>query len=305
MNKRPIAASREAWRKRRIVLERGCRRTIRDGQLFLLPFAIRIATQVVHRLGMIRWGKRNARDLRLTRIEHVFPDLPPAFDGLTILHLSDFHSGTLDGLMHDVARLLDNVEVDVAVLTGDYQTNGNQSAEETAASMAPVLAAFSAREGILAVLGNHDRHPMAEALEGMGVRVLINEHARLTRGDQHIHVTGVDDVHHFYTPAALEALQSGPEGFRIALVHSPELADDAAESGIHLYLTGHTHGGQICLPGERPVFTATKGHREKAAGAWRSGAMRGYTSRGIGVAMLPVRFFCRGEVTLHVLTKKG
>jgi predicted MPP superfamily phosphohydrolase len=85
------------------------------------------------------------------------------------------------------------------------------------------------------------------------------------------------------------------------LVHSPEAALLAAEAGFALYLCGHTHGGQICLPGGIPVITNIQYRRRFASGPWRCGEMIGYTSRGLGTSGLPVRFFSRGEIALITL----
>ena len=104
-----------------------------------------------------------------------------------------------------------------------------------------------------------------------------------------------------YTDAARQALAGAPEGFKIALIHSPELADAAAENGYQLYLAGHTHGGQVCLPGGWPIITHMNRYRRYARGLWRHGDMRGYTSTGVGVSGLPVRFNTRGEVALITL----
>ena len=86
----------------------------------------------------------------------------------------------------------------------------------------------------------------------------------------------------------------------IALVHSPEVADRAAIKH-DLYLTGHTHGGQICLPMRKPFATGLKRHRDLASGIWRHGNMVGYTSRGIGACVIPFRTFCPGEIVLLTL----
>ncbi len=133
--------------------------------------------------------------------------------------------------------------------------------------------------------------------------MLVNESAILRRSDDAIVLTGLDDVHYFYTERARAALAAAPAGFRIALVHSPEAAGEAARAGFDFYLAGHTHGGQIALPGGRPLLTNLHRHRAYAAGPWRCGAMAGYTSRGIGVSLVPVRFNTRGEVTLITLRR--
>jgi hypothetical protein len=121
----------------------------------------------------------------------------------------------------------------------------------------------------------------------LGFDVLLNESAVLTRGAEHITVTGLDDVHRFFTPDALDALFRSGDGFRIALVHSAEVADHASTARYALYLCGHTHGGQICLPGGRPIITHLLRCRHASVGLWREGTMVGYTSRGLGVGGVP------------------
>ncbi len=112
-----------------------------------------------------------------------------------------------------------------------------------------------------------------------------------------------DDVHYYYTDAARAALEGAPNIFKIALIHSAELADVAADAGFSLYLAGHTHGGQICLPGGMPIITHMSRHRRYASGLWRHGPMVGYTTAGIGVSGLPVRFNTRGEAVLITLRR--
>ncbi len=114
-------------------------------------------------------------------------------------------------------------------------------------------------------------------------------------------MTGTDDVYYYYTDAARAALDAAPDGFKIALIHSAELAEVAANAGFNLYLAGHTHGGQVCLPGGMPIITQMSCDRRYASGLWRHGSMNGYTTTGIGVSGLPVRFNTRGEVVLITL----
>ena len=154
----------------------------------------------------------------------------------------------------------------------------------------------------LAVLGNHDPTDMVRPLEELGFEVLLNCSITLQRGTDEIVVTGLDDVHRFFTHNALNALLQAPEGFRIALVHSAEVADHAAAASYSLYLCGHTHGGQICLPNGRPIVTHLRRCRHASAGIWSERTMIGYTSCGLGVGDVPLRFNCRAEVaviTLH------
>ena len=139
---------------------------------------------------------------------------------------------------------------------------------------------------------------MVAPFRRIGLTVLINRTHHVRRGAQALALTGIDDVHRYYTPAASAALAAhDPQAFGIVLAHSPEMAGEAAAAGHDLYLCGHCHGGQVCLPGGRPLITHLSRHRDLYAGLWRYGEMWGYTSRGAGLADPPVRFNCQGEVT--------
>ncbi|HSV29561.1 MAG TPA: metallophosphoesterase, partial [Candidatus Omnitrophota bacterium] len=218
--------------------------------------------------------------------------------------LSDLHPHCLDGVMARAARLVGGLTVDLAVVTGDFQEQGRPSAHDTARDVLPLLNAYRASHGTFAILGNHDSHDMADALAAHGVAVLINEHAVIERDGERLVLVGTDDVVRFFTEAAVTALTHRPEGFSVALVHSAELADVAAQAGIRLYLSGHTHGGQICLPGGTPVVTASDAPRCMAAGSWRVGAMHGHTSRGVGVGLPPLRYNCPGEIVRITLRRR-
>lgn len=253
--------------------------------------------------GLYERGVRNALDIQLTELSLSFAELPPAFDGFRIVHLSDLHVDCLPGTTDRAIELLADIDADLCVLTGDYRRALFGPLDPVLPSMERLVAAVSARHGILAILGNHDSADMAEAFAGLGIRMLINETVTLSRGADALHVTGTDDIHRYYMPEAETALASAPDGFKIALVHTAEFAHVAAGHGFGLYLTGHTHGGQFCLPGGRPILTNLLRHRSYAVGAWQHGDMLGYTTTGTGVSGLPLRFNCRGEVAVITLKR--
>ncbi len=252
-------------------------------------------------VGLYRRGVENALALKLTRFELRFADLPAAFDGFRILHLSDLHVDALPATLEVARRLCAGIEVDLCVLTGDYRRRTSGPFDQILPALEGLVSGLRAREGCYAILGNHDCAAMVPALEALGLTVLVNQSRSIERGGARIHLTGTDDVHYYVTQAAQRALEAAPEGFRIALVHSAELAGVAAEQGFQLYLAGHTHGGQICLPGGRPIFTHLTCHRGYASGLWRHGDMVGYTTTGVGTSGLTVRFNSRGEVALITL----
>jgi predicted MPP superfamily phosphohydrolase len=252
-------------------------------------------------LGLRRRGIRNAYAIATRRVEIPFPDLAPGLDGLRVLHLSDLH---LDMLPHSAPRLakrLAGIEADLAVITGDFRWRHRRPV--SVEDLARVVTAIRAPLGLYAILGNHDDHGLVALLEGLGARVLLNESVTLTWRGAALRLTGLDTVFGLPGHEARAALTPAPGLFSIALVHEPQHRQLAARQGYDLYLCGHTHGGQICLPGERPIVTGTRFQRVPVAGAWELGPMRGYTSRGAGVSGLPVRYHSQGEVTVITLKK--
>jgi predicted MPP superfamily phosphohydrolase len=245
----------------------------------------------------------HALNLETHQIKLAWPDLPSQFDGYRILHLTDLHLDLMDDTVKTVAACAaGHGDVDLCVITGDLREDFVANCDQTVERVEIILKAVRTRDGVLCVLGNHDGPELVAPLEALGVTVLLNETVRLRRGNDRVNFTGLDDVHMFYTEFATKALRGVPDGFSIALVHSPEIADIAAERHA-LYLTGHTHGGQICLPGGRPISTALRRHRRYASGLWRHGEMIGYTSRGAGASGIPVRLNCPGEVSVITLER--
>jgi len=251
--------------------------------------------------GLYERGLRNAMDVRLNRLDLWFEKLPEEFDGFRLLQLSDLHVDFLPETLQAAVDLTAGVEADICVLTGDFRRRVKGPFDDILPAMEKLASRISTSQGTYAVLGNHDSADMVEPFEALGIKVLINETHTILRGGARLHLTGTDDVHYYYTDAARQALAGAPEGFKIALIHSPELVDAAAENEFQLYLAGHTHGGQVCLPGGWPIITHANCHRRFTRGLWRHGDMRGYTSTGVGVSGLPVRFNTRGEVVLITL----
>ena len=167
-----------------------------------------------------------------------------------------------------------------------------------------IVSGISAADGIFATLGNHDSFQMVEPFEKMGITMLTNESVQIVREGKRIWVTGLDDPNYYFTDHAARALEETPEEFKIALVHDPSLFDLAAESGYRLYLCVHTHGGQICLPGGKPIILHLHHGRKYYRGLWRYAGMTGYTGQGAGTVGLPVRFNTQSEITLFRLVGK-
>ena len=155
---------------------------------------------------------------------------------------------------------------------------------------------------IFAVLGNHDYLESVEPLEALGVRFLLNEHTLLGHAGATLALIGIDDPNIYRTHDLSRALAGVPPGIpRILLSHSPSIFEEALAAKIDFVLAGHTHGGQICLPGGGIVLRNDPSPRQLLRGAWRVGNTQGYTSQGTGSCGVPLRLFCRPEIALHLL----
>jgi uncharacterized protein len=255
----------------------------------------------VLRLSGFYWqGRRNAAKLRLRQNEIVSHRVPKNFDGFRILHLSDLHADMSQQAMARIIDLLPSLEYDLCVLTGDYRGKTFGPFNQSLAGMARLRE--NLKGPVYGVLGNHDTIRMIPDLEAMGIRMLLNECVVIERDGQRIHLAGVDDAHFFRVDNIEKAADAVPhEEFSILLSHTPEIYRQAAHAGFDLLLSGHTHGGQICLPGGIPITLDSTLPRSYGSGAWKYRNMAGYTSVGAGSSVVPVRFNCPPEITLHHL----
>lgn len=250
--------------------------------------------------GLYARGRRNAAQVQLRHTRIVSPRVPPAFDGFTILQISDPHVDMNRPAMDRVVDLLRDLRYDIAVLTGDYRAATFGGFEAALDGMALLRAHL--RGAVYGVLGNHDTIRMLPGLEDMGIRMLLNEAEMLVRREDRIHLCGIDDGH-FYRVDNIEKAAENvpPDQYSILLSHTPEIYRQAAHAGFDLLLAGHTHGGQICLPGSIPITLDSVLPRAFGSGLWSYGRMAGYTSTGAGSSIVAVRFNCPPEITLHRL----
>jgi predicted MPP superfamily phosphohydrolase len=248
--------------------------------------------------GLYRRGLRNAACVEVRRNHIALSRLPKSFDGFTLLHLSDLHADMSQMAMRRVASLVAPLQYDVCVFTGDFRGQTFGPFDEALEVLAPITGAL--RGPLYGVLGNHDPVAMVPCLEALGIRMLLNECVAIERGGERIHLAGIDDAH-FYESGSIERAAAGVprDNFAILLSHTPEVYREAERSGFDVMLSGHTHGGQICLPGGIPITLEAKLPRHMGKGAWRYGKLRGYTSVGAGSSVVPVRFNCPPEITLH------
>jgi predicted MPP superfamily phosphohydrolase len=252
--------------------------------------------------GLYRRGIRNAAEVDIRHNWIDLPQLPEAFDGFTIAQLSDLHVEMSDAAMKRVVELIREAHYDICVLTGDYRGETYGPYDTTLAGVARVRAGL--KGPIYGVLGNHDTICLVPGLEAMGIKILLNEGEIIERGEQRLYLSGIDDAHFYGMDDISKVAAAIPDGqFSILISHTPEVYQQAALAGFNLLLSGHTHGGQICLPGGIPITLDSVLPRSMGSGAWKHGEMIGYTSVGAGSSIVPVRFNCPPEITLHHLRR--
>jgi uncharacterized protein len=253
------------------------------------------------------WGKarRAAGNIKLTRLQFSFDNLPAAFEGKRILFLSDLHFPGVDGFSEKLESIIETIEFDYCFLGGDYSNGTGANPHLVNPALKRLINSIKAKtEKIYGVLGNHDIYSTAVFLESLGVKMLLNDNTKIAEGCEYISLVGVDDEYHFRnTDWNLAEEELDKNSFRIVLSHSPDNFAAAAQRNYDLMLSGHTHGGQICLPFGIPVVTHTKVKGKYVRGSWNAGKMRGYTSYGCGTSPIGARFFAEPEICL--ITLKG
>jgi uncharacterized protein len=266
-------------------------------------YSIHSIVRAAFKLTGLYWrGAKNAERVQVRHTDLQFKSLPQEFDTFTILQISDLHVDMNWGAMQRLIEILPTLEYDLCVLTGDYRGQTFGPFEPALKGLAQVRARL--KGPVYGVLGNHDTIRMVPGLEDMGIRMLLNECEIVSRGPAHVYLAGIDDAH-FYRVDNLEkaAADIPPGAFSVLLSHTPEIYRQATHAGFDLLLSGHTHGGQICLPGSIPLTLDSQLPRRFGSGLWRYQRMVGYTSVGVGSSIVAIRLNCLPEITLHHLRR--
>jgi predicted MPP superfamily phosphohydrolase len=264
-------------------------------------YSIHSVIRAVLKLTGLYWrGRKNAEQIQIRGNRIGLERLPSRFDGFTLLHISDLHVDMNEGAMRRLTEILPDMTYDVCVLTGDYRGKTFGSFDNTLEGLGRVRSHL--KGPVYGVLGNHDTIRMVPGLEDMGIRMLLNECETIYRGDETIYLAGIDDAHYYRVDNIEKAASEIPDNqFSILLSHTPEIYRQAAHAGFDLLLAGHTHGGQICLPGSIPITLDSVLPRNLGSGPWKYQSMIGYTSVGVGSSIVTVRINCLPEITLHHL----
>jgi hypothetical protein len=253
-------------------------------------------------MGALAWGtKVEPERLQVERIPLALPRLDKVFDGYRIAHISDFHcdSRAASDQLQRAVQQINRLQPDLVVFTGDYSSDNPSRFARDAPEILPLL---NARDGVYAVMGNHDHWGNIKisraALQKSGVRELRNEVHVIRRAQSTLNLAGIDDW--WMGKANFEQVvgQLPSSGATILLAHEPDVADLTAATGrFDVQLSGHSHGGQVRMPGWGPLRLPPHGEKYHT-GLYRVGKMWQYTNRGLGVVGPQVRFCCPPEITL-------
>jgi uncharacterized protein len=248
---------------------------------------------------------RVPRGFEWNRYELPIAGLPPELEGLRVAQLTDLHlrrfwSDAYDGLIERVAQ----ESPDLILITGDFIDSKRHPARP-AVTARRLVSALSARLGVYAILGNHDRHHFAPYLEGTGVTLLDKECRRVNVDGAELELLALPGINRRQlTRQVLASYPPREQGVpRLILAHFPDHLRRIAELRPDVYFAGHTHGGQFCLPGGFAPIRHDSLPRRLCKGVHRTAGTWLVVSRGLGFTGLPFRFFCPAEVVEVTLTK--
>jgi predicted MPP superfamily phosphohydrolase len=234
-------------------------------------------------------------------------NLPEAFKGWKIVQFSDTHFGFHYGgeSFRRVVRMINDLNPDILFFTGDLLDR--QWLETPSPSVLPALQELKVpRGGKWAVLGNHDyalKDQVVEMLQSSNFRVLINSHDYIESKGQHLCIAGVDEYMFGQFDIKKTLLGKSDQDCVLLLAHEPDLADICCTFNVNAQFSGHSHGGQIRKPFSKPIFTPELGQKY-VSGLYSIGdnEMPLYVNRGIGTSYLPIRLFCRPEITVFYIS---
>jgi hypothetical protein len=249
--------------------------------------------------------KFNPNNITISNLSIPLPRLPVEFDGYRIAQLSDFHLGTwLDG--RDIIKIVDIVnklEPDLIAITGDFV---NSDPERYAPILIQALSKLRAADYAVAVLGNHDHYTdsriIREVLYRSNIVELRNRIYPIQRNTACLYLAGIDSrlTRNDDLQSVIDKIPD-ENGSVILLAHEPDFADISSKSGkFDMQISGHTHGGQICLPFLGNLYLPRLG-RKYPSGKYQVDNMILYTNRGIGTSWLKLRYNCPPEISVFTL----
>ncbi|MDX1389354.1 MAG: metallophosphoesterase [Acidobacteriota bacterium] len=253
------------------------------------------------------YSRQLERHLTLSEAEIEVAGLPPSFDGLRVLLVSDIHIGPFvrPDAMARVLRRLMTTEPDLIVVAGDVMTAHVREFPPFADGLRQLQAPL----GTIGVLGNHDHYTgkpdlVTAMLEEIGIRVLHNSATAIDRGPDRLVLAGIDDMISGKPDLEAALVDAGrllPAGETppILISHNPDAFFDAAARGVSLVLSGHTHGGQFRIPGMGVFIRQSQCYLDE--GRYITGGTELVVTRGLGATAAPLRWHCPPEAVLLTL----
>ena len=253
------------------------------------------------------WARYGEPDwIEVTHHQVKLPALPAAFDGFRIAQISDIHleDGDMTADLPRICQLVSTQNADAIVITGDYVTvPGNANPDDLMRG----LAHLNAPSGVFGILGNHDLwsgpdvRVVQETLARTPVQLLVNQTHVWQRGGARLHLAGFDDFWSGTRDFDGVAAQVPDGEAAIALGHEPDFAVEVAQTQkFGLMLSGHSHGGQIALPGGIPIHVPQYA-RQFPRGWYEVNGLKLYTNRGLGTVGISMRFCARPEISVFTL----
>jgi uncharacterized protein len=251
--------------------------------------------------GLAKRARANYLAPRLVERHLRLPRLPAAFAGFRLLQLSDLHLDLDPDFAPALIGKLRGLVYDAVVITGDFRNSTYENHARAVAEAGTIIATLG--EPRFGILGNHDFIEQVTELESLGLPILLNEVTKIVRGSDQLWIAGIDDSNFYSTHDVGRVIKALPsDACTILLSHSPEIALELPADRFDLVLCGHTHGGQLCLPGGQWLHVPVRGIKsEFICGPWRLKDTQGYTSPGTGACGVPARLNRPGELTIHVL----
>ena len=271
----------------------------RRGKSSKVPHFIK---SIIKFVGLYKLGLRNAIDIQVKSTDIISSKIPSNFNNYKIMFIADLHLDGNRGIIKPLKEILSSNKADLYLLGGDYQFDLLGDYPLLSNLYQELFSPISTKP-IIGVLGNHDEYAIAESFEEIGITMLINESIAITKGDDFFNVMGLDDTHRFKA-AKFPQKPLNKALFNICLSHSSEIYKSVNTFGYDYLLSGHSHGGQICLPGRIPLIKAQKTPYHLNYGKWHYKKLMGYTTSGVGTTCVNLRYFSPPEVVIFTLKAK-
>ena len=256
--------------------------------------------------GGLFWAREvETRWLEVVPVTLALPRLAPEFDGYRVVQIGDLHleDWTKPRRIERIVNLVNDQRADLIAITGDFLSYSANP--DVPLRLTEALERLEARDGVLAITGNHDYltdiDTVRRCLRESGVTELRNDVCTLKRGGAALHFAGIDDVMEGQSRLDLVLQKLPEEGSAILLAHEPDFADVSSATGrFDLQLSGHSHGGQVRMPVRGPLYLPPFSQRY-SSGLYEVRDMLQYTNRGLGFVDARLRFLCRPEITVLTL----